>query len=130
MREHIPSALGKRSASPPALDRAPAPFTGQEKRNILKGMVVSELEAGFLRYSRRQALLEYAAKLGIPEFEACLLIAQAQYHSGDIEPIQFDTAATLDTISHPEAWSIPMRLAFTLAAAIFVDLMLIYWLFG
>ena len=130
MRERIPSAWGKSSASPPAPDRASAPFTGQEKRDIFKGMVVAELEAGFLRYSRRQALLKYAARLGIPEFEACLLIAQAQYHSGDIEPIQFGTAATLDTISHPEAWSIPMRLAFTLAAAVFVDLMLIYWLFG
>ena len=93
-------------------------------------MVVGELEAGFLRYSRRQALLKYAATLGIPEFEACLLIADAQYHAGDIEPVEFDTVATFANVGRPEAWSMPLKLAFALVIAIFVDLLLINWLFG
>ena len=42
----------------------------------------------------------------------------------------FASAATFEAVTHPEAWSIPMRLAFTLAAAIFVDLLLISWLIG
>lgn len=130
MRERTPTARDNVAASPGRIDRSPARFTQEEKRTIFKGMVVGEMEAGFLRYSRRQALLGYAANLGIAEFEACLLIAEAQYHADHIEPIRFDTAATLETVTHPEAWSIPMRLAFTLVAAIFIDLLLIYWLIG
>jgi hypothetical protein len=93
-------------------------------------MVVNELESGILRYSRRQALMRYAAKMGISEFEACLLIAEAQFQSPDIEPIDFQTAFTLETLTHPESWSIPLRLTLTLALAALVDVALIFWLFG
>jgi hypothetical protein len=111
------------------MDRSALTFTLGEKREIFKGMVVGELEAGFLRYSRRQALLEYAQKLGIPEFEACLLIAEAQYHAGDIEPIRLDSAATLENVEKMENWSVPVKLLVALFVAVFVDLLLIYWLF-
>lgn len=110
-------------------DRSALTFTPDEKRDIFKGMVVGELDAGFLRYSRRQALLDYAQKLGIPEFEACLLIAEAQYHAGDIEPVRLDSAATLENVEKMENWSIPVKLLVALFVAIFVDLLLIYWLF-
>ena len=113
-----------------SIERPATEFTAPEMRDVLKGMVVAELEAGFLRYSRRQALLDYSQKLGIPEFEACLLIADAQYHAGDIEPIQFDTATRFETVRRPEARSIPLKLALVLAAAILADLLLINWLFG
>jgi hypothetical protein len=109
---------------------APAELSMADKRRVFKGMVVSELEAGFLRYSRREALLTYAAKLKIPEFEACLLIAEAQFHAGDIEPIEFQSAATLETITQPESWSIPLRLAVALAIAAVIDLIVIHLLFG
>ena len=123
MRERSPSTL-KRPASGPAAHRPIVPFTGHEKRQVFKGMVVAELEAGILRYSRRAALMQYAAKLGIPEFEACLLIAEAQYHSSDIEPVCFDAEATLENIMRPDAWSIPMRLTFALVTAVFLGK---YW---
>jgi hypothetical protein len=129
MQEHSPPALGKNVPSRP-LYAPPAEFTLAEKRRIFKGMVVSELEAGFLRYSRREALLKYAEKLKIPEFEACLLIAEAQFHAGDLDPVQFETEATLDAITRPEAWSIPLRLAIALAAAVVIDLAMICWLFA
>ena len=118
------------AALQPPVEQLVAPLTMEDKRNIFKGMVVGELESGFLRYSRRQSLLGYAAKLGIGEFEASLLIAEAQFHASDIEPIQFNTAATLETLTRPDAWSAQMRLVFALTAAIFIDLLLIYWLFG
>lgn len=105
--------------------RPVAVFTREEKRKIFRGMVVGELEAGFLRYSRRQALINYAGMLGIPEFEANLLIAEAQYHAGDIEPVGFDAAATLQSVARPEAWSPSLRISFALAAAILIDLLLI-----
>jgi len=110
-----------------SLPRSRAQFTLEEKRKIFRGMVVGELEAGFLRYSRRQALIQYAAKLGIPEFEATLLIAEAQYRADQLEAVSFDTAATFDTVTRPEIWSVPLRITFAVVAAAFVDLAVIYW---
>jgi hypothetical protein len=100
-------------------------FTSDEKRKIFRGMVIAELEAGFLRYSRRQALIAYARRLGIPEFDANLLIAEAQYHRNDIDSTGFLTPATLDTLAEPQRWSISMRLALALVIAVFIDLLLI-----
>jgi len=113
-----------------SVDRGPTEFNAAQVREIFKGMVVAELEAGFLRYSRRQALLDYGEKLGIPEFEACLLIADAQYHAGDIEPIPLDAAVPVDPVGRDAGLSIPIRLGLVLVAAILVDLLLIKWLFG
>ena len=100
-------------------------FTSDEKRKIFRGMVVAELEAGFLRYSRRQSLIQYARRLGISEFDANLLIAEAQYRRDEIEPTGFLSPATLESVAAPERWSISMRLALALVAAIFIDLLLI-----
>jgi len=110
-------------------DSARLSFTIEEKRKVFKGMVVAELESGFLRYSRRQALLKYAELLGLGEFEASLLIAEAQFRSGDIEPASFHTPVDLASLTRPDVWSIPMRLSLVLVAAAFIDLMLIHWIF-
>src|SRR5690349_2950269 len=112
--------------SVPSSSRSRAQFTLEEKRKIFRGMVVGELEAGFLRYSRRQALIQYAAKLGINEFEATLLIAEAQYKSDQLEAVSFDTVATFDTVARPEMWSMPLRITFAIVAAAIVDLAVIY----
>jgi hypothetical protein len=129
MRKQVTPAAGEPALTRPLYAR-PDQLTIAEKRQVFKRMVVSELEAGFLRYSRREVLLKHAANLNIPEFEACLLIAEAQFHAGDIEPIEFQTAATLESITQPEAWSIPLRLAVAVAAAVVIDLVVIYFLFG
>lgn len=129
MQEQARPAPARRAAPPPVYP-PPVEMAMADKRRIFKGMVVSELEAGFLRYSRREALLRYAGKLNIPEFEACLLIAEAQFRAGDIDPIDFQTAATVETITQPESWSIPLRLAVALAAAAVIDLAVIHLLFG
>lgn len=127
MGEYVEPTLTRTNASPAR--RVSTAFTPDEKRRVFKSMVVSELEAGFLRYSKRQALLRYAGTLGLSEFDALLLMAEAQHHAREIEPIQFESAATLAAVTRPDAWPIPMRLSFALVAAIFVDLGLIYWLF-
>ncbi len=118
------------TARPHQSPRSTAHFTAEEKRKIFRGMVVAELEAGFLRYSRRQALLEYAAKLGIAEFEALLLMAEAQYRVDEIEPCGFDSVASLENMTRPDAWSIPLRLSAALLAAIAIDLLLIWRFFN
>jgi hypothetical protein len=129
MAKSQPSLRLVRSDRKRSLDTASLKFTAEEKRQVFKGMVVSELESGFLRYSRRQALLKYAQVLGIGEFEASLLIAEAQFRSGDIEPASFHTPVDLDSLTRPHTWSIPVRMGFVIAAAILVDLLLIYWIF-
>lgn len=100
-------------------------FTAEEKRKIFRGMVVSELEAGFLRYSRRQALIAYGRRLGLSEFDANLLIAEAQYHRDEITPTGFTSTINLETVTRPETWSVSLRIGMALAIAIFVDLLLI-----
>ncbi len=103
-------------------------LTREEARRIFKGMVVAELDAGFLRYSRRQALLKQASRMGIADFEAALLIAEAQYYSGDLEPLE-PPPAFLQDESRPPAWSPAIQLAFAAVVALLVDLVLISWLF-
>ena len=110
--------------------RSAAGLTSEVRRKIFKAMVVAELEAGFLRYSRRAALLRYASGLGIPEFEACLLIAEAQYNADDIEPLAFIPPGTLIATPRHESWSVSVRLAAIGGVAILIDALLLYWLFG
>lgn len=124
-----------RTAKAVALTHVSPPPAGvrmdrQQIRDVFKGMVVSQLEAGFLRYSRREKLMRYARQLHIPEFEASLLIAEAQFYSGDIPPLDFDSLVDWNTISRPEGWSVSMRLTFAAVAALLVDLAVIHWLVG
>ncbi len=118
-----------RTSIEPATRRITTPLTSDEKRKIFKGMVVAELEAGLLRYSKRQELLRYATHLGIPEFEATLLMAEAQYYEDDIAPVSFDSVAGLENLTQPEKWSIPLRVAMAFIAALIIDAALIVWLF-
>ena len=116
---------------PPRYDKPTAlQFTAEEKRELFKGMVVSSLESGFLRYSSRQSLMKYAGILGIREFEASLLIAEAQFGTNDIAPVAFDSVANLDRLARPDTWSVSLRLTFALAAAIVIDLVVVRLMFG
>jgi hypothetical protein len=109
-------------------DRHRPQFTLAEKRRIFKQMVITELEGGLLRYSRRRALLRYAEDIGIERFDANLLIAEAQYRFKRHEPIDFDTAIDLPTITHPGAWPASYKLTAALIFAAVLDLVLIVWL--
>ncbi|MBI4579148.1 MAG: hypothetical protein HY718_05555 [Planctomycetes bacterium] len=108
-------------------DRRTTPFTPPEKREVFKGMVVASLDAGFLRYSRRQELLKTAARLGIPEFEACLLIAEAQFRSGEIDPVEAgDYAADAKEVS--SRLTVSRQIILALVVAAFIDLIIVCWL--
>lgn len=129
MQSKAPLPQTNAPGSPLVRERATTRLTYDEKRKIFKGMVVAELAAGFLRYSKRQELMRYASHLGIPEFEATLLMAEAQYHEDEIEPITFDTAASLSNLTRPDTWTISLRVAIAFLAAMVIDVALIYWLF-
>jgi len=125
-------------ATPPSRyqrDRAAARLNDPalDKREIFKQMVVSQLEAGFLRYSRRTALMNFARQIGIGEFDATLLIAEAQFYADRIEPFPFETLPPpLDPPTDVEpdgpAGTFTWRLMFAAAVALLLDLMAVYWL--
>jgi hypothetical protein len=131
MPQDIRSTAGGRSAQ--SAPGYPAPeLTREEKRRIFKQMVVHELEGGFLRYSRREALMRYAAQLKLAEFEATLLIAEAQYSPDTLEtvdPVEFGSAVTINAATSPERWSISLRIAIALVVAAVIDVAIIYMLF-
>lgn len=52
---------------------------GETPAAAFERLVACSLDGGFLRHSRRMALLAEARRLGIPDFHAHLLIAQAQF---------------------------------------------------
>ncbi len=101
-----------------------------DKRQVFKQMVVGSLESSFLRYSKRKALLEYAARIGISEFDAMLLIAEAQFYSDRIDPATDDGAWLLKEPPPVELWSPGTKLLLAIGIAAVVDAVLIYWLIG
>jgi hypothetical protein len=96
-------------------------------REIFKGLVVASLDAGFLRYSRRQELMELAGRLAIGEFEASLLIAEAQFRSGEIDPVEFAETG-LSPTPVPASISASTKIALALVVAAFVDVVVVCWL--
>jgi len=105
------------------------------RREVFKQMVVAQLEAGFLRYSSRQALMEYAGKLGISPFDATLLIAEAQFYADRIDPqpaplVHSHLFPAGDEEPAGSSESFTCRLMFAGTVALLIDLLLVYWLVG
>lgn len=106
-------------------------FTQAERRRIFRQMVIAEMEGGVLRYSRRRELQRYAEEIGIPTFDANLLIAEAQYRAKQLEPIALDTSADfLMPLHAPKTEWLPSgyQAAFALLLAAIIDALLIGWL--
>ena len=124
----------------------PAPGTGpdhesrptltlEERRDIFRRMVRDEIGVSPLTYSRRRLLIRYAGQIGIDDFEANLLIAQAQHEAGQLDlssvghypddEVPFDTPVDLELLLHPERWPVWFRLSLALLAAIIIDLLVI-----
>jgi hypothetical protein len=116
--ESARAAIGQSSTRPQSR------LDPMDKRQVFKQMVVGTLESGFLRYSKRKVLLDYAARIGISEFDAMLLIAEDQ-----IEPAQIDSALVLAEPPRVETWSLGTRLLIALGLAAALDVTLICWLF-
>jgi hypothetical protein len=100
-----------------------------DKRQVFKQMVVGALESGFLRYSKRKALLDYASRIGITEFDAMLLIAEAQFYADQIDPKQVDLALVMDESPRVEIFTPGTKLTIALGTAVALDIALICWLF-
>jgi hypothetical protein len=115
------------------LDRNAATLALQprEARIIFAAMVKADMEAGLLRYSKRRRLVRYAAKMGIPEFEAQLIMAQARTSGdpqGSVRPLTPEEIR--DTLRRARQYNLTMRkILIATAAAAAVNLMTINWLF-
>ncbi len=103
----------------------------REARIIFAAMVKADIEAGLLRYSKRRRLVRYATKIGIPEFEAQLIMARVRTEAGPNEPVQPLTSEGIrDTLSRARQDNLTMRkILIATAAAAAVNLMTINWLF-
>lgn len=123
-----PRYPAKPSACPTA--EAAGRLDSLDKRQIFKQMVVGSLESSFLRYSKRKALLEYAARIGISEFDAMLLIAEAQFYSDRIDPATDDGAWLLKEPPQVELWSPGTKLLLAIGIAAVVDAVMIYCFVG
>jgi len=107
----------------------PTEFTPAELRRIFRQMVIAEMDGGLLRYSRRRALLRYAEDIGIPAFDANLLIAEAQHRVRRREPIDFDPDLTWAPGSNSSGeWSPAARMGLAILAAVAIDLLVIAWM--
>ncbi len=115
------------------LDRnTPALALGpREARIIFVAMVEAEMEAGLLRYSIRRRLVRYAVKMGIPQFEAQLIMAQVRTGNGSPGSVRPLTPVDIrDTLSRARQYNLTMRkILIATAAAAAVNLITINWLF-
>jgi hypothetical protein len=112
----------------PTADRPARPLAAKDKRDLFKALVIGSLDAGFLRYSRRQELLRIAERLGFGEFEACLLIAEAQFHSDQIDPAETGQLDDYDVTPIARRVSRSALIVSALIAAALIDVIIIIWL--
>ncbi len=108
----------------------PAEFSAAERRKIFLHMVIAELEGGLLRYSRRRELQRYAEEIGIPAFDANLLIAEAQHRARRHEPIDIDPNQEYPpgpTLARPTALTAGLWLLSALLFAAVVNAVLLGW---
>jgi hypothetical protein len=118
---HRAAAVAQASAPPVA------PVDPRLKAAFVR-MVQYEIKGGVLRYSKRRELLSFARKLGLSDFEAHLLIAQAQYGDSPLEPCaarQPVEPAYLVTPRQTPTW---LKASLAVLAAAAIDLALIYWM--
>lgn len=109
-------------------ERAGRFVTVADKKALFKSLVVHSLDAGFLRYSRRQELLRVAEQLGFDEFEACLLIAEAQFHSDSIHPAEAGNLEGYDVAPIARKLTVSTWVVSALVLATLLDVVLIIWL--
>jgi hypothetical protein len=102
-----------------------------EARIIFAAMIKADMEAGLLRYSKRRRLIRYAAKMGIPEIEAQLIMAQVRTGTDSQQPVRPLTSDEIgDALKQARQYNLTMRkILIATAAAVAVNLLTINWLF-
>jgi hypothetical protein len=91
MQEHstdrgVDSTSTLDSAESQSESRPTVSFSEHHRRMVFYEMIKAEMDGEILRYNKRRQLLRFARKLGIPQFEASLMIAEVQYRDGQLTP--------------------------------------------
>lgn len=91
-------------------------------------LVLAQLDAGLLRYSKRLQLIKLAKQWSISEFEANLIIAHAQYHLGKGQALDLTIRTDQQRPSRSEKFfSILIRTGLIILVALLLDWLLIRW---
>ncbi len=103
----------------------------REARIIFAVMIKAEMEAGLLRYSKQRRLVRYAAKIGIAEFEAQLIMARVRTETGPQGSVLILTPDEIqNALSRAQQFNLTMRkVLIATAAAAAVNMIMIKWLF-
>jgi hypothetical protein len=75
-----------------------------DRVTTLRRLIAASIEGGLLRHSRRQAIIERGAALGLSEFQSQLLIAQVQFGDDEIEPLPRPAAGRI-RYEAPRLWA-------------------------
>ncbi len=104
----------------------------REARIIFAEMVKAEMQAGLLRYSKRRQLVRHAAKMGIAEFEAHLIMAQVRSTDGQRAPLRLLTPEEIQAkLKEAQQHNLTIRkILIATAAAAMLNLLTIHWLFS
>ena len=99
-----------------------------DTEEIFRRLIADELRAGRLSRAKRRRVVQYATQMGLSAAQARRLIAACRdeaLRSGD--PIERRYAFRLVEPS-PARIPTPLKIAMVIAAAIVLDLLIVYWL--
>ena len=117
-------------SSPPGGPQVQSPEQNcwADDREFFRLLVISSLEDGLVRYSRRRDLLSAAQRLGLDRFEANLIIAEVQYGQGHPSFPGPPAAVRLSGSALEAPWSWRQRLWLPLLVISVLELAAIFYL--
>jgi len=97
-------------------------------RQLFREMVKGEIEDRPLSWSRRRALLRFAARLEIDAFEARLLVRGVEYECGHVAPAAMadvETPVQTDYLAQLGSRDVPFAVAMILLVGVLLGLVLL-----
>lgn len=128
LRGQRPATGPRRSESLPSSPMIYANEPPDPDKQQFFELVLAQLDAGLLRYSKRLQLIKLAKQWSISEFEANLIIAHAQYHLGKGKALDLTIRTDQQRPRGSEKFfSILIRTGLIVLLALLLDWLLIRW---
>ena len=123
------ASLGPKAASSKAPNEDLPEFVPSiDTDEIFRRLIADELRAGRLTRARRRSIVQYAAQMGLSAVQAGRLIAACRDEAlRSRDPIERRCAFRL-VDPPPARVPTPLKIAMVIAAAIVLDLLVVYWL--
>ena len=97
-QSHEASSPQTELPEPPAGEKR-ATFSNQQRRTVFAHMVRAEFKSGAIDGQRRRELIRFAKDIDISPDQAEMIIDDARYNLGLIDPARLDCDANLELIS-------------------------------